>query len=358
VTKQGQRAGDHSQQLQAAGDIYVGVSAADVVKITRIEVSRALGELTESAKDKADIRISALADKVIEHFQDRPELFSAFADPDFQYSLRDAGRAAASNDDEHTEQLLVDLLSNRAEEGNSARVRLATSQALRAADKLSLDALNGVTAVWAISFLGAQTKSFENEVQSLKDIAGALVKLGLPADREWVRDVDVLNLARVHTGIISRTVYAQVVQAKVAADLVAGIDANEEGGPIASVKAAIPSIAEHILPHPLKPGFVRLSGANRDELLGGLPEGASENAELQQLIEKNAYGSQDADAVSRLGETVLGTGDIAMIAKWWDETPALDLTVVGDVVGFVNTRRYVAFGGATTVGELLRLRSK
>jgi hypothetical protein len=44
-----------------------------------------------------------------------------------QFSLRDAGRAAVSNEDKHTEDLLVDLLTNRAEQGNHSRVRLATS---------------------------------------------------------------------------------------------------------------------------------------------------------------------------------------------------------------------------------------
>src|SRR4051794_32355431 len=98
MAKQSQRAGEHSQQIQADGDVYVGVTAADVVEITRNEVSRVLDELTSAAKGKAETRSSALAERVIEHFQARPELFDAFGDPDFQYSLQDAGRAAASND--------------------------------------------------------------------------------------------------------------------------------------------------------------------------------------------------------------------------------------------------------------------
>jgi hypothetical protein len=128
MARQDQRAGSESLLLQASRDInIVGVSPADVIEITRTEVGRVLDELTLTAKAVADERVRALGDKILERFSESPQLLGAFGEPDFQYSLGDAGRAAASNDDPHTEQLLVDLLANRAETGNAAMVRLATS---------------------------------------------------------------------------------------------------------------------------------------------------------------------------------------------------------------------------------------
>jgi hypothetical protein len=359
VTKQDQRAGENSRQLQAGRDIIVaGVSAADVVEITQKEVARVLDELTLSARGKADTRIKALADRVITEFKDRPEVFGAFSDPDFQYSLRDAGRAAASNDDEHTERLLVDLLANRAKEGNSSRVRLATSQAIRAADKLSLEALNGLTALWAVGSLSPLTDLFANQLMSLSNTARVLVELGLPSDGGWVRDADVLNLVRVHYGaLMSRTPHKAILEKKMAVNLVTGIDMETSSALVAAATSAVPELGEHLLPHPLKPGFVRLGGHDKSELLTKLPSSAAESAELQQLIEQNSYGSTDPAAAAKLDETVAGIASLTALTKWWDSTPPVDFTVVGDVVAFVNARRHLSFQGAGTVSELLQLRT-
>ena len=136
MNDQSQKAGADSVQVQAGRDIIVGVTAEEVVSITRTEIAQSVELLTAMAKDVAEARVKALGDGIIDAFCSRPELYRAFADPDFQFALRDAARAVASTDDEHTEQLLVDLLTNRAEEGSTTRVRFATGQAIRAADKL------------------------------------------------------------------------------------------------------------------------------------------------------------------------------------------------------------------------------
>jgi hypothetical protein len=360
VNKQGQRAGENSRQLQAGRDIIVaGVSAADVVEITQKEVARVLDELTSSARGKADTRIKALASRVIAEFRDRPELFEAFSDPDFQYSLQDAGRAAASNDDDHTEQLLIDLLANRAREGNSSRVRLATSQAIRAADKLSLEALNGLTAVWAVGSLGPSSEAFADQIASVTITANVLVGLDLPVDSGWVRDTDVLNLVRVHHGtLMNRTPHKTLLANKMAVNMVTGIDMETSGPLVATAISAIPKLNEQLIPHPLKSGFLRLGGRDKDELLARLPDHAAKSPDLQQLIEQNGYGSQDHAAVTRLDEAIAAIPALTTLAKWWDNIPPLDFTVVGDVVAFVNARRHLSFQGAGTVAELLQLRSQ
>lgn len=103
MSNQKQSASAESQLLQAGRDIVIsGLSPADVVEITRREVARVAGELTLSAKTVAEERVEALGNKILERFAQTPKHLDAFKDPDFQFSLNDAGRAAASNDDEHT----------------------------------------------------------------------------------------------------------------------------------------------------------------------------------------------------------------------------------------------------------------
>ncbi len=357
MTDQSQKAGADSQQYQAGGDINIGVTAEEVVNITRAEVARSVDQLSAAAKEIAEVRNQALGDRIIGAFEGRPELFQAFADPDFQFSLRDAARAAASTDDEHTEQLLVDLLTNRAEEGGSTRVRLATSQAIKAADKLSREALNGLTALWVISSLVPAAPNFEGLFSTMTANAQALINLGLP-DRGWVRDLDVLNLARVQGGFVQHQRYNEIAATWAKDSMVTGIDAEAETSRqlIASATTSIPELSAYIIAHPLKPGFLRLAGKDQEELLSKLPSAAGASAELQQLSGQNGYGMQDNTATVNLAKTIADSSTLTKIADWWNNTPAFDLTVVGDVVGFVNARRYISFQGAVTITDLLQLR--
>ena len=331
------------------------MSAADVVEITRAEISRVRDELTSVANAVAEARLQTLEDRILSEFASAPQLREAFADPDFQFSLRDAGRAAVSNDDQHTEDLLVDLLKNRAEQGNHARVRLATSHAIRAADKLSLEALNGLTAIWALGSLGAAQPGINNEFASRAGVAERLLSLGLPDGRGWVEDADALNLVRMSAGGlgVTRKTYRQLFTERVSSQLNTGIDLEASRELIEAVTALCPWLPERLQAHELKPNFVVLAGATQEEFLAGLPAGTERPAELDQLIAQNAFGTQDPTAIEELNRRFDEIQVLSKVAEWWDQVPPLSFTVIGTVIGFVNTRRYVQFGGVQTVAELL-----
>jgi hypothetical protein len=356
MTDQSQKAGADSQQYQAGGDINIGVTAEEVVDITRAEVARSVDQLTAAAKEIAEARNHALGDRIIGAFEGRPELFQAFADPDFQFSLRDAARAAASTDEVYTEELLVDLLTNRAEKGASTRVRLATSQAIKAADKLSLEALNGLTALWAIVSLRSSEPNVASELKVATEVADVLIALKLPTDAGWVRELDVLNLGRTQQ-VLVRTQFKDIVISRVSRDLVTGIDVDTSLGLIDGAKKAIPEVAERIEAHPLKPGFVKLAGKDKEDLLSQLPAYAADISELQQLIGLNGYGIGDNTATANLAKELESSRQISTIANWWNSVPVLNLTMVGEVVAFVNARRHMTFQGAGTVSELLQRRA-
>lgn len=357
MTDQSQKVGADNRQYQAGGDITIGVTAEEVVNITRAEVARSVDQLTAAAKEVAEARNQALGDRIIGAFEGRPELFQAFADPDFQFSLRDAARAAASTDDEHTEQLLVDLLTNRAEEGSSTRVRLATSQAIRAADKLSKDALVGLTAIWAISYLSSRDGTFGEKLESESETATTLIALDLPSDNAWVSDLDVLNLARVQS-MVRRNQYIDVLAQHFAEFLVPGIDKEADRELLDDAKRTVPEVDQLVSDHPLKPGFVRLTPVDSEAVLASLPVGAADIEVVMQVIGKNGYGGRDNTAQANLAKAVAEAEPLTTIRDWWQKTPAFDLTVAGDVIGFVNARRHLTIANATSIADLLRLRSQ
>jgi hypothetical protein len=359
---QEQVAGEGSQQFQARRDMSVtvlGVSAADVVEITHAELSRVRDELTlkvDAARSIADARLEAFERRILDAFAEKAELREAFADPDFQFSLRDASRAAVSNDDQHTEDLLVDLLKNRAEQGNHARVRLATSRAVQAADKLSLEALKGLTAVWAVGRLGPAIPGLAGGLASHESVANAVIGMGLPEGTTWTEDADTLGLVRLSSsGILTRRPYRQALQEAFVAYLNPGIELESSRALIEAATSACALLGQFLAPHPLKPGFVILPGKTQDEFLAALPPDCERTPELDQLTAQNGYGMQDQAAVAEFGKRIDQSEALSTVAAWWDEIPVMDLTVVGSVIGFLNARRYVQFGGARTIADLLSL---
>jgi hypothetical protein len=317
-----------------------------------------LDELSHAAKKQAEERIESLTSYVVEHFANRPELFQAFGEPDFQYSLQDAGRVAASNDEDHTEQLLIDLLANRAEKGDSSRTRLVTSQAIKAADKLSSNALTGVTALWSVQYLSwSNPHDMLSHLGGIVRIADTLVNLGLPSDRAWMEDADALNLLRTSIGgIVTRKTYSEMVQDKMAAHLVAGIDAKESTALLTQVEQVAPGFVGRLQAHPLKEGFLILPGNTKEELVAIFSSAAS-SAEFNQLAEQNGYGARDSAAIEKLNELIGEVPVLDVFAQWWDPLPLAELTIVGDVIGFLNAGRCMSFEGAKTVSEFLALRS-
>jgi hypothetical protein len=354
--RQEQQAGSESVLLQAGGDIVIsGLSAADVIDITRAEVARVVDEVSAIAKQVAEERVHSLGDKILERFAQSPEILGAFAEPDFQFSLGDAGRAAASNDDEHTEDLLVDLLANRAQAGNTSRVRLVTSQAIRAADKLSLETLNGLTALWAMPALSANNKSIASlELVSASSISQSLVTLGLPRDPGWVQEADALSLGRVTSGqLMTRKPFRQILEDRVGPHLIHGIPGDRYGELADELKRIGVEAGAKVAAHQLKSGYHVLVGDTREQFLGEV-EALSDAPALNELIALNGFGGRDPEAITAWNKLVDGHAQLVEAITWWDSTPWIDLTLVGSVIGFVNSTRHIQFSGAQTVGELLR----
>ena len=357
--EQDQEAGDNSEQQQAARDIInitqVGVSAADVIAITRSETKRVIEEeLTPAAERIAHERLDQFEQKMIDRFAEDPQLRKAFADPDFQYSLRDASRAAASNDDDHTEDLLVDLLANRAAEGNSARLRLITSRAIQAADKLSIEALRGLTATWAVTVLGPSEPSALGYVTACTGIAAVVLRLGTETDHGWIEDLEALGLARTPSGIaVSRKPYKQLLGDRAAAHLNRGIDQETHRDLIESAVAECPWLGQLLVPHQLKPGVLALAGTTADEFRNLVPADSRQSPEIEQLIALNGFGVQDAAAVAKFNELFDQAEPLVEIAAWWDLLPIFDLTLIGRAIGLVNARRHITFRGVQTIAEML-----
>jgi len=361
---QSQKSGAGSIQAQAAGDLNIitkGVSLKDVQTIAKREAELAVSHLTMGALEKANERIAKLTESLITAFAPRPELLSAFADPDFQFSLQDAYQSAASSAEPHTEELLIDLLSQRAEQGDSNRIRLVIGQAIKSADKLSAEALNGLTAVWVITSLSPSRQvDFESDLSWLNTTNKKVLQdYPLPSRKEWVSDLEILNMLQTTSGIFNRRPYEEVQRDRFQRYLVNGI----ENSALTSIKPQLdsqaPSLQELIKPHPLKVGFHYLqidSEVKWKEFLEHSHIDLSLLPEVETVLGNYNFASLDSIALQAFNDRLKNEESITIISAWWNALPPFNVTRVGDVVGFANAKRKVHFTGADTISDLLALR--
>lgn len=360
MSKQRQAAGDDSEQYQAGRDIvFQGVSAADVHSIITAEIVRVRDELTAQARQVAEERLERFGERLFTNLSSR-NLLAAFADPDFQFALHDASRAAVTNDEEHTEQLLIDLLANRAEHGNSPRVRLVTQQALKAADQLSGDALDGLTALW-VSFHIAPGDDITDPVRRIADFATTLDPFfqRLPAGGGWLQDLDVLGLVRLSGGFSTIRPFREVVLARSPQLQAAGVEKSAIADALQEL--AFQGIDESVLfePHPLRDATLIMRSGTSEEafeqlrLAGGDPDG---RAQLRDAITAYPYGGVDSSLNEQVDAVLYAHASMRSFRDWWRGLEAIAFTPVGDTVAFLNARRFMKIGGPSTVAELLDLR--
>lgn len=317
-------------------------------EITRAELSRVVDELTQKASEVAEERIQSLENRILENFAERPELTASFGEPDFVFALKDAARAVASSGDEHTEQLLADLLLHRAETGTSSRTRLATSQAIKAAEHMSIELINGLTALWVLTrVVNLDPPNARIALAAATQRAETLHRLSLPPDPGWLDDAEVLQLLRTgQPGLQTRRPYREFLLDQHAPTLVRGIPESTFIEATKGLSLAVPIAVEH----GFKDGYVRLLGESREAFGGSFASGIPQ--ELEPLVVENGFGEVDAESRERWFAAFEATPALAAVAAWWDSLPYIAFTPVGEAVGFIGAKRVVSIGGVASVGEL------
>ena len=362
-SKSSQKAGDNANQYHTEeGDINVGHTDLEVVVAvvnsqmnSRLE-DIAIEKFRSIAYEVASERIKSLSKKTIERFRERPELFDAFEDPDFTFLLGDASRVTASSGQAYTEELLVDLLINRAEQKESLKVRLMTSKAIAAADKLSLDALNGLTANWALGRLYNDNVNFEVRYQGHISLWSTLVSsIALPTDNEWLEDLEVLGLSQFpDKNTLTRKSFDEFAIDRFSIFLVEGFTKADIEELITAVPADL-NIWSYIAHHPFIENRFILSVENGDSLKDKI--GRADLPAIDELIALNKFGILSQDAKDKYLAKLSEEAVYNSVKQWWDNLPVITTNLVGDVIAYVNIKRFIALPETKNIEELIKLTS-
>lgn len=350
-SKQSQKAGDNSTQVQAGviNNYYNGINESRARQICKAEYAVAKQNWTQEAIAIADERVRQLEDKILPKLMAYDRSLKFFADPAFQFTLRQAQITAALSDRESDYDILSDLLLHRVEQGDNLQRRLGICKAIEVVDKISDEALIALSVVYAISQLVPMSDDMLKALSMLNDLYGVLLDhRQLPDTEDWLEHLDLLSAIRLGVrGINSFRKMKEHMSIQLSKHLVSGVEENsEELSKIKSdfMQCRIPM--DFIVPHPLKLNYVKLCmSADVEQMCVMMKREGDERImqipfnEKQKEVMRNAISimRKDESKSSVLQERFMEVWDkfpnLKIVRDWWDALPCFfTITPVGEAL--------------------------
>lgn len=148
-----QKSGDESVNLQAGGNIVVGVSYQDARQIA-LDVYKANAvELAAAAKQAAIARAEELTDRFLGELKDKnASAVSQASRPDFQIALLEAQKSYARTGDKELAGVLVDLLVNRTKQEPRSLREIVLTESLQVVPRLTVAQINIISAIFLLRY--------------------------------------------------------------------------------------------------------------------------------------------------------------------------------------------------------------
>lgn len=354
-----QRAGKNSTQLSAGRDVIIidnSQSESDIRSIVRSEMELTLSNFKADAIEKYIDKGNSMIDKLISVIGTSQEKLNVFSDPDFNFAVRDASRAVASNDSDFTEELLVDILANRVNHGSSNKVKLVTKLAIEAADKLTETTLNNLANFWVMLYLVPNKSSFEAEFTSFSLIYGeSFATLSPTKPSDWIEEAELLRLVEVERGFNSDSTksFAEMLGERMLRYLRAGIPANRWKELNKLLEENEHGVKIDSITHPLKDGFVLLDYDSKDDFFAATQAAVEGKELINEMASLNKFDDIDKDAQLKLDKLINENDNLKKASVWWDQLPACRMTTIGKSIGYLHARKYITFAGADNLEDYL-----
>lgn len=196
--RQKQKARDNSQQLQADNMIVnIGIDEKRAREIYHEMNLQVVKDYTQEALTVANLRIAEFENKLLPKMEAVDGALEAFADPSFQLLLVEAQKTAASTERPADYELLSELLIHRFQKGENRIARAGINRAVEIVDKISDEALLGLTVFHSVSFFFPKSGDIHQGLNVLNDLFGKLFYDNLPTGNEWLDHLDILDAVRI-----------------------------------------------------------------------------------------------------------------------------------------------------------------
>ncbi|MCO7229628.1 hypothetical protein NH398_10380 [Halomonas sp. CnH100-B] len=358
MSKQSQKGGSQSTNLQADQMVvHMGIDEKRAREVFQ-EMNRQLRQdYTHEAFEIANARISEFEKSLMPKMEKVEGALEAFADPSFQLLLVDAQKTAASTERPADYDLLSELLVHRFQKSDNRIARAGISLAVEIVDKISDEALLGLTVAHAVNSFFPVAGDIDKGLDVLNDLFGKVIYGKLPVGHEWLDHLDILNTVRLNSfGSLKK------VQQYYPENLPGYIDVGIEKGSENHVKALEILDANHLprvllIDHSLNSDYLRIPVSNRDQI-DSIPlqktilqEGSivivpvkltgSQVEAINSIY--NLYSQNDGVKQSNINSFMdewKKRPNLNALKKWWDNIPLiLTITSAGKVLAHSNAQR-------------------
>lgn len=191
-----------------------GVTEARAAEIFDERLEQLLANYSVESHEVAIKRNRRFMRTFIDEFAKR-DFLKYLSDPSIQIILAEAQKAAASSDSDSDYQILVDLLAQRVEHNGNRNVKANVSYAVNAIDKISDEALFGLTLIYMMQNVYPDNGKIFDGIKELNNNLSALIgKKELPDEERlhWLYELEILNLVHFRAGTVGTDFFSDLPQ--------------------------------------------------------------------------------------------------------------------------------------------------
>ncbi len=352
-----QEAGNNSQQWQAENMyITVGIDekrAREIYQEMNLQLRK---DYSQEALKIAESRVTEFENKLLPKMEAVEGALEAFADPGFQLLLVEAQKTAASTERPADYDLLSELLIHRYQKGSDRVIRTGISRAVEIVDKISNDALLGLTLIYSVSFI-PETGDIQQGLKVLNNLFGKLLYDNLPTGDEWLEHLDILDAIRISNS--GRLISIEELYSKTLDGYInIGIEKNSD-----DYSKALNILGENGLPrnilvdHALNSDYIRINWLDKNNLSSMILE-RSVHQDNQPSIKKCPLSETQINAIKSIynlykTDELIKQQNVRIFMEEWDKQPnlktlrewwgsigvSLKLTSIGKILAHSNAQR-------------------
>lgn len=358
MSKQNQKGGDQSTNIQADKMVVqVGIDekrAREVFQEMNLQLRQ---DYTQEALEIANSRVTEFEKSLMPKMVKVDGALEAFADPSFQLLLVDAQKTAACTERPADYDLLSELLLHRFQKGDNRIARAGINVAVDVVDKISDEALLGLTVAHAVESFLPVTGVIGQGLDDLNDLFGKIVYGKLPGGQEWLDHLEILNAIRlISFGSLKNA--QQYYSERLPGYIDVGVERNSDNHNKATELLEGNNLPNELLvEHSLNPEYLRIPIHNRSridslslqyEVLidGSLVVKSIELTEVQIAALNSIYDLYSSDDALRQKNVASFKNEwdkrshLRALREWWDNIPTvLTITSAGKVLAHSNAQR-------------------
>ena len=341
ITKQNQKSGDNSTQIQIMNsNIYTLLSPE--------AVNQVIGSFTEFARAEVQARIVDFSDNyLIPRIKKIENGLEAYKDPAYQMLLIEASKKAASTTRTLDYSMLSELMARRFEKRNNIKANAVISKAVEVIDLIDDDSLAALSLIFfIICDIKPVSGSICEGLQVLDNIAEKILSSAHinAEDNKWVDNLETLQALKTYMkGTIHLHPFSQIYTERLDGYTVSGVEKNSEKHLEFETKLKSVGLPINILvEHELNNGFIRLNVAYKEQIQNEGNFSEEQRRVLNEIFTESRNASNTPDMQTVLSSYITAHYKyLSAVRDFWEKLPPLTLMALGRLIGYMNLKRLV-----------------